>query len=382
MTHELNDDQRSLPVMRRFASLDIFRGAIIAAMVVVNNPGDPSHVYSQLAHAAWHGMTVTDVIAPWFLWVIGVTTSISASRRMEGTSSAVVFGHAVRRGAILYVIGLVLVALPVLVSSASVSWHESIKLMGVLQRIAICYVLGSLLFLLLGAKGRLSLAIVLLVGYWIIMVWIPGPGEGGGPFDVVGNRAYLFDRQVLGDFGEGTSHSLLTIPAVTSTVLFGTLAGDVIRGNGTVARKILWLAGGGVVLCVVGLLVSEWIPINRRIWTPSFVLLTAGLAAVVLAALIWLVDVRRLRQGTGWMVAYGANPIFLFVLSEAGRVAAGMKGITDSGGQWRSYWTIGYEALLAIADPKAASAIVAVAYAGAIGIVAVLMYRKGWIIKV
>jgi predicted acyltransferase len=214
------------------------------------------------------------------------------------------------------------------------------------------------------------------------MAWIPGPAMGTEPFAVDGNRAYILDRQIFEHFGDIGSHSLLTILPVTSTILLGTLAGDLVRGEGTAQRRLLGLFAGGVGLCVVALFVSQWIPINRRLWTPSFALLTSGVAVLVFAALSWLLDVQRTRKGTEWLIAFGRNPIFLFVLSEVVRIIAETKGIRDSAGNWRSYWTVGYETLLSIADPKAASAIFALAYVISFGIVAVAMHRKGWIVKI
>ena len=373
------DESRSLG---RLTSLDCLRGAVIAAMVLVNNPGHPDYVYSQLAHVAWHGMTFADLVAPWFLWIIGVTTTISLARRTEVASRIAVFGHVCRRAVVLYAIGVTLTALPALFPGSGLSMLENIKLMGILQRIAISYVLGSALFLVAGWWERAVVAFLLLAGYWAVLVWIPGPAGGAGAFDVDGNRAQILDLQVLGQLGEATSHSLLTIPAATSTILLGTLAGELVRANSTTTRKLLWMFGDGVGLSVVALLVSQWIPINRRLWTPSFALLTSGMAMMAFGTLYWLLDVLRLRKGTGWLVAYGVNPIFLFVLSEFGRTIVQTKGMMDSTGRWHSFWTIGYESLLSIADPKAASALFASTYVILLGLLAVVMYRKGWIVKI
>jgi predicted acyltransferase len=361
----------------RVISIDCLRGFIVSSMVLVNNPGNPDYVYSQLSHVDWHGMTFADIIAPWFLWIIGVTTAISLSRRMKTMSRVAVFGHVIRRAIVLYVIGILLTAWPAFVPGSGSSVSESIKVMGILQRIAICYLLGSALFLVATFSARAILAVLLLVGYWF-----PGPADGTGPFEMGGNRAYLLDRQLLGDLGETSSHSLLTVPTVIFTILSGALAGDLIRRKGKVLRNCVWLLASGVVMCAVAMLVSQWIPINRRLWTPSFALLTSGMAAVALSTIYWVLEVLRLRMGTGWLVAYGANPIFLFVLSELGRMIGGMKGITDSTGGWQSYWMVGYKIFLSIGDPKAASALFALTYMLILGLIAEAMYRRGWIVKV
>ena len=382
VTREAAGGSDRRPKPGRLISLDCFRGAIVAGMVLVNNPGDPSHVYSQLEHVAWHGMTFADVIASWFIWIIGITMAISLSRRLDTMDRLAVFKHVVYRAVVLYGVGVGLSLVPALLEASGSLVLENLKLMGILQRIALSYIFGSSLFLLVSRWERAMIAALLLVGYWVVMAWIPGPAMGTEPFAVDGNRAYILDRQIFEHFGDIGSHSLLTILPVTSTILLGTLAGDLVRGEGTALRRLLGLFAGGVGLCVVALFVSQWIPINRRLWTPSFALLTSGVAVLVFAALSWLLDVQRTRKGTEWLIAFGRNPIFLFVLSEVVRIIAETKGIRDSAGNWRSYWTVGYETLLSIADPKAASAIFALAYVISFGIVAVAMHRKGWIVKI
>lgn len=380
--HHVSQDLDRSSDPGRLASLDCFRGAVVASMVVVNNPGNPDYVYSQLAHVDWHGMTFADIIAPCFLWVIGVTTVISLSRRMGNMSGMALFGHVVRRALVLYVIGVLLTALPACVNESISAGFESLRVMGILQRIAICYVLGSAIFLLMADKARVVMAVLLLVGYWILLTWFPGPADGAGPFEAGSNRTYVVDLQLLGHLGDTHSHSLLTIPPALSTVLFGMVAGDFTRRRDKGFQTFWSLFAGGFVLCIVGILLSQWIPINRYLWTPSFALVTSGIAMVTFAAICWLVAVLRLRTGTGWLVAYGANPIFLFVLSELGRMSIQMKGITNSTGGWHSYWMVGYETLLSIANPKAASALFAMTYMALLGFIAVGMYRRGWIVKV
>lgn len=351
-------------------------------MVVVNNPGNPYYVHSQLAHVDWYGMTFADIIAPWFLWVIGITTAISLSRRMGNMSRMALFGHVLRRALVLYVIGVLLTSMTVFVEESVFTGFKSLRVMGILQRIAICYAFGSAVFLLMSDKARVAIAVLLLVGYWIFLTWFPGPSDGAGPFEVGSNRAYIVDLQLLGHLGDTHSHSLLTIPPALSTVLFGMVAGDLMRRRDKVFQTVFSLFAGGFVLCMLGILLSQWIPINRYLWTPSFALVTSGIATVTFAAIYWLVEVLRLRTGIAWLVAYGANPIFLFVLSELGRMIIGMKGTTDSTGGWHSYWMVGYEILLSIANPKTASALFALTYMALLGFIAVGMYRRGWIVKV
>ncbi len=365
----------------RVWSLDAFRGATIAGMVLVNNPGDPEHVYSQLAHVEWHGLTFADIIAPCFLWIIGVTMALSLPRRRVLVPSSSVLQHVVVRAASLYVIGILITILPAMLPGSPTPVLENLKVMHVLQRIAVCYALGCAVYLFAGPRSRGVIAMLLLAGYWVILGYYPGPVEGTGAFDPVGNRAYVFDKQVLGDWGDATTHALLTIPGVLATILFGSIVGDTIRTAATHERKVLFLVAGGAVMCIGGMLISHWVPLNRRLWTPSFAFVTAGLAMLGFGGIYWLFDVQRIRRSTLWLVALGASPIFFFIISELGRILAGTKGMTGSDGVWQSYWELGDHFLLRFANPEVASALFACLYLMVLAMVAVGMYRKGWIFK-
>ena len=368
----------------RLGSLDAFRGAVIASMILVNNPGSSDHVYAQLAHVEWHGLTFTDVIAPAFLWTIGVTTALSLSRRLQaGFSRSGLFRHVARRAALLYLVGIFLSIFPDFLPIPYFSMLGGVPVMGILQRIAICYLFGSAIFFLgFSIRGHGACATTLLVSYWLLLVWFPGPATGSGPFDPGGNFAHVLDRHVLGRFAETGSHPLLTILTATATVLIGTLVGQRLQAGGSPRDKALWLLTAGIALSVLGVLVGQWTPINRRLWTPSFCLLSAGMATVVFTLFYWAIEVFRMRRGVGWLIAYGVNPIFLFVASEMGRTLANTKGVTDRAGQWHSLWAVGYEGLLHVADPKNASLLYGLAYTILLGVVAVVMFRRGWIVKI
>jgi predicted acyltransferase len=365
----------------RLASLDAFRGAVIASMILVNSPGDPNQVYTQLAHVEWNGWTFTDLIAPAFLWIIGVTTVLSLARRLESAPSRMaILRHVVRRSALLFLVGLGLAVLPALLPP-DLSALQNVKLMGILQRIAICYCLASAISLWGTPRAAAVWAVILLATYWLLLVAVPLPGGETASLEPGRNLAQVIDRRLLGPRSEGT-HTLLTIMTVTATVLIGTLAGRLLHGGLTVGRGALRLLAGGVLLVGLGLLLSRWMPINRRLWTPSFCVFTAGVAMAVFAGFHWVLDGKRIRRGFGLLIAYGANPILLFVLSELVRMLAQGKGFTDGEGTWRSLWTIGYEMVPSIAGPDGASLVFGLAYTLLFGLLAVFMYRRRWIVKI
>jgi predicted acyltransferase len=363
------------------ASLDAFRGAVIASMILVNNPGDPNQVYTQLAHVEWNGWTFTDLIAPAFLWIIGVTTVLSLARRLESAPSrTAVLRHVARRSVLLFLVGLGLVVVPVLLPP-NLSALQDVKLMGILQRIAICYCLASAISLWSPPRAVPVWVAILLASYWVLLVAVPLPGGESASLEPGRNLAQAIDRRLLGPRSEGT-HTLLTIVTVTATVLIGTLAGRLLQGGLTVGRRAMRLVVGGVVLVGLGLLLSRWMPINRRLWTPSFCVFTAGVAMVVFAGFHWVLDGKGIRRGFGPLIAYGANPFLLFVLSEMVRTYAQNGGFTDRTGTWRSLWTIGYGVVPTLAGPKAASLVFGLAYTVVFGLLAVSMYRRRWIVKI
>jgi predicted acyltransferase len=328
----------------------------------------------------WHGWTFADLIAPCFLWVIGVTTVLSLSRRLERSNSrSSVMGHVLSRAAMLYLVGMGLRILPILLPPMDFSLLGSLKFMGVLQRIAVCYLLGSAVFLTTSPRGRAIGAAMLLFSYWVLMAWY---SSGVGAFESGTNFAQGLDHSILGIHGDRGSHSLLTIFPATATVLLGSVAGDVLNSKIPVNRKAGLLFWGGVFLLCAGRMLDLWVPINRWLWTPSYCLFTGGIAAAVFALFFRVMDVKKSRKGFGLLIAYGLNPIFLFVLSELGRMLGGAKGFPDTNGTWRSIWTMGWEVLGPVAGPKEASLLFGLTYTLLFGCLAVFMRRKGWIVKI
>lgn len=325
----------------RLASLDAFRGLAVAGMILVNNPGSWSHVYGPLRHAAWHGATPTDLVFPFFLFAVGVSLSFSfAARTARGDSRHDLWTHVARRALIIYGLGLFMAAYPGFDLT-------TVRLVGVLARIAIVYLLVGTLVLFVARRAVFAVMAALLLVYWALMAWVPVPGFGAGDLSPEGNLAAHLDRLILGVHmwsGGGGVYDpeglLSTLPAVATT-LSGLFAGDFLRarrdagdgGPGVALR----LALAGAVLVPVGLVWDLWFPVNKPLWTSSYVLYTSGWALMVLASLYWLIDVRGWRAWAKPLVVYGMNAITVFVASGLlaitlvrWRVPAGPDGATTS----------------------------------------------------
>ncbi len=301
----------------RLVSLDVFRGITIAAMLLVNNPGSWSHIHPPLRHAEWHGWTPTDLIFPFFLFIVGVAMTYSFGKRLRaGADRRRLLGKAARRAVVLVVLGLLLHAFP---------WWNldpgSLRLPGVLQRIGVAYFAASVVVLYTNSKGQVAATFALLLGYWAIMALVPVPGYGAGSLTPEGNPGAYLDRLVF-----GTDHLwqysrtwdpeglLSTLPAVAS-VLMGVLAGQWIRSPRAPARTTAGLVTAGVAAIAVGALWGTIFPINKNIWTSSYAVFTSGMALCFLAICYWVVDVRRWRAWTGPFVFFGMNAIAAYFLS-------------------------------------------------------------------
>jgi len=295
-------------------SLDFFRGITIAAMILVNNPGSWTHVYPPLLHAQWHGWTLTDLIFPFFLFIVGVSISLAFSGKKERHVPAKdLYGKIVRRTLILFALGLFLNGFPFYELS-------SIRIPGVLQRIAVCYFVASMLFLHGGTKTLALWAVAFMLVYWAAMQWFPVPGVGAGSYEKEANFSAWLDNLVL--HGHMWSQTktwdpegiFSTFPAI-STTLFGVLTGQLLRRDLPALKKVSHLLTVGMLLIAIGYALSPWLPINKSIWTSSFALLTGGLAMVVLAISYYLLDIKGWRRGTRPFYIYGMNAITVYVLS-------------------------------------------------------------------
>jgi predicted acyltransferase len=288
----------------RLVSLDAFRGLTIAAMILVNNPGDWNYVYWPLGHAPWHGWTPTDLIFPFFLFMVGMALPFSQRGRA---------GEVLRRSAVLAGLGLFMAAYPYFDLS-------TVRIPGVLMRIALCYLAVWGIRRVTGPAGQAVLAVLLLVLYWYLMTRVPVPGGGAPSLDPETNLGAWLDRRVLGAHLWKASRTwdpeglLSTIPAIATTLL-GLLAGEWLRSDRSGNRKTVGLLLGGLALVLLGLAWGASFPINKNLWTSSYAQFTAGLAAYLFGLVYWIADVRGHRAWCRPFVIYGRNAILVFVAS-------------------------------------------------------------------
>lgn len=251
------------PAPQRLASLDAFRGATIALMVLVNTPGDGRHVYPPLQHSAWNGWTPTDVVFPSFLWIVGVAITFSLARRVAGgMPRGRLFAQILKRAAILYAFGLLIYLFPRFDFS-------TMRIFGVLQRIAICYLVVSAIYLTTGLRGQILWIVSLLAGYWLIVKLVPVPGYGAGDLAPDHNIANYLDRVLLGAHNYAGTRTwdpegiVSTLPSI-ATALFGVMAGHLLRAKRTLAERCAWLFFVGNLLIAAGLIADAWLPIDRK----------------------------------------------------------------------------------------------------------------------
>jgi predicted acyltransferase len=354
-------------------SLDAFRGATMGLMVLVNNAGDGNSSYGPLRHSAWNGWTITDVVFPSFLWIVGVAITLSLGSRLErGVAKSVLLRQVFQRALIIYLLGLLVYLFPYFDFS-------TMRVLGVLQRIAICYLIASLIYLSTTKIRTWILWIVLLLGgYWLLMMLVPVPGYGAGRLDVEGNLAHYVDRIVLGRHNYASTKTwdpegiVSTLPAI-ATALFGMLAGRVLRLKLGLAERTAALFFIGNVLLALGLICAHWLPINKKLWTSSFSLFMAGLAFVLLAVFVYLVDYLGYQRMFKPFLILGVNAITVYMLSELLATALDTTGLQD--------WLYGH-CFAPLASPPNASLLWAVAFTLLMYLAAYVMYRKNWVIRI
>jgi predicted acyltransferase len=326
----------------RLLSLDVFRGLTVAGMLLVNDPGTWSSIYPPLEHAAWHGWTPTDLIFPYFLFIVGVTTYLSLeSRRARGDEERAIRAQILRRGALIFLIGFLLNGFPfftwtAIPGVADASFFQRVvdrlyhwRIMGVLQRIGLAYMVAALLTQRASVKRIVITLGALLYGYWIVMTLLPVPDSGtvGALMLDTPSRtmAAYWDRFFLDwtRFGLGNhlwtgsvdwdpEGLLSTIPAIC-TAMLGGLAGRWLGRERPLNERILGLFAVGALGMMAGLMWNWVFPINKGIWTSSYVVFTAGMACVSLATIMWIVDVHGVKKWTQFFVIYGTNPLVAFV---------------------------------------------------------------------
>jgi predicted acyltransferase len=306
--------QPTSPGGGRLLSLDIFRGITIAAMITVNDPGIEEHVYAPLDHAKWNGFTPTDLVFPTFLFIVGVSVVLSYSgQSAKGVSRRDMIRKTMRRAILLFIIGVFLSVLPYFD-------FANYRIPGVFQRIALVYTACVLLFLYTGWKAQARLAAVILIGYWLVMTLVPVPGYGHTILEPGKNLAAWLDAIVIpGRLWQGTwdpEGILSTIPAAVSGIA-GMLAGQLLLTRLSVERKIIGLFLAGFLAYLLSLGWNGFFPINKNLWTSSFVLHTAGLDSMILASLYFIVDVLGHKKWAKWALVFGSNALTAYLVAEA-----------------------------------------------------------------
>jgi predicted acyltransferase len=378
------------PTRERLIALDVFRGLTIAGMLLVNNPGTWGAIYPPLRHAAWHGWTPTDLIFPFFLFIVGITTHLSlAARRARGDDDAMLVRQVLRRGGIIILLGLLLSGFPFIPKYGFDL--STIRIPGVLQRIGVAYIAAALLTLRTSARTQLIIVTALLFGYWAIMTLVSVPGGTLGALALAtpdASFAAWLDRTVLGDHLWKVSKTwdpegiLSTVPAI-GTAMLGVFAGRWIASPRPLAERIAALFAVGSIAMVAGLMWSWSFPINKNLWTSSYVLFTAGMAAVTIATCIWLIDVQRVTWWTKPFVVFGMNPILAFVGS--GMMARLMASIikVERGGQTVSLQRAIYDSAFASwLAPMNASLLYAVCFVGFWFLILTALHKKKVFLKV
>jgi predicted acyltransferase len=366
---------------KRLLSLDAFRGFTIAGMILVNSPGSYREVYPQLRHAQWNGWTFADTIFPFFLFIMGVSMVYSLARRKEiGHVDASLDLQIVKRTIVLFGLGLFMNSYPI--------FHLStLRIPGVLQRIALCYFFTSLIMRRYGPIGQAFWLFGFLASYWLMMRFVPVPWIGAGVLEPGNNFAAYVDSlflegHMLPQYETWDPEGLVsTIPAI-GTTLFGVLCGEYLRSPVASRKKTAGMLCTGVALVMLGMVMDHWLPINKGIWTSTFSIFMAGLAFLCLALFYWLIDVKGYKRWATMFVILGMNSIAIYFLAEIldttlRFVLHHVAGSTISLRIYlhRSFFT-------PLASPENASLLFAVSYVFLMFLIAWAMWKKRLFIKI
>ena len=307
---------------QRYYSLDVFRGATVALMILVNNPGSWANIFGPLKHAPWHGATPTDLVFPFFLFAVGNAMAF-VMPRFEQAGPAVFWKKVIKRTVLIFAIGLFLNWSPFVKwegeSIVAKTW-ENIRILGVLQRIALCYFFASVIVFYAKTRGAFVISGILLLLYWLICLLLGAPGD---PYSLTGWFGTQIDINLLGVThiykGEGVPFDPEGLPSTVAAVvqvIFGFLVGQYIQQKGKSYEMLSNLLIAGLVLVFTGYCWDMVFPINKKIWTSSYTLYTTGLAILVLSTLIYLIEFKENKGAWGrFFDVFGKNPLFIFVLS-------------------------------------------------------------------
>jgi predicted acyltransferase len=366
----------------RLDSLDVLRGFTIAAMVIVNSPGSEDYVYAPLEHAKWNGCTFTDLVFPFFLFIVGVSISLAYSKYIEiNAPRKDLYKKIIFRAIKIYALGMLLWLYAILVGLFGHFGWDAIRWTGVLHRISIVFLICAFLYLKTNWKTQAWTGAALLIGYWILMAYIPVPGIGkpdlSGPMK---NWAHYIDGIFLPGYmwqetwdPEGI---LSTLPAI-ATGISGMLVGRIILSIGDQYKKLTWLFFAGFCSYSLGELWNQFFPINKNLWTSSYVMYTSGLATMVLAAFILLNDMLGYKRWTRLGRIYGTNAITAYVISLV--LGASLYPVTFGGHSLSSLFMDGF-VTIGLA-PKFVSFLYAIFYMLICYIPVWILYKKKIYIK-
>ncbi|MBK7105575.1 MAG: DUF5009 domain-containing protein [Ignavibacteriae bacterium] len=307
-------ESQKLSQTNRLASIDAFRGATIAGMIIVINPGSWKYIYPPLRHADWHGLTLADLVYPFFLFIVGVSIVFSFSKILEqNTSKKSIYLKIIKRTVLLFLLGMFINTFP----GFDII---NIRIMGVLQRIALCYLIVSVIFLNTKLPTQIFLSILFLFIYWAIMEWVFIPEVGYGFFEKGKNAAAYLDKFLLhGHMGYyekmGEPEGFVSTLPSLSTTMFGLFAGYYLKKNKSPNKTIFAFLFFGILGVLLGLFWSIWLPINKHLWTNSYTLLTTGLALIVYSLFYYLIDVLNYKKIVKPFIVFGVNAILVYVLS-------------------------------------------------------------------
>lgn len=375
-------NNQARPTSARLLSLDVFRGATIAAMILVNNPVDWDYAYSQLRHATWNGWTFPDMIFPFFLFIIGVSMTFSlANRRERGESTAALALHIFRRSIVLFVLGVIM-------SNVPRFDLNNIRIPGVLQRIALCYLFAALILIKCSLRSQVLWTMGLLAVYWIVLRFFPVPGVGPGVIEPGKNFPTYIDSMLLTNHlwssripwdPEGIAS---TIPAIGST-LFGVLTGHWLKSQHTMEAKTSGMLAAGVVFLALGWFISFWLPINKILWTSSYGVFMAGWALVCFALIYWLVDVKGHHRWSKPFAIYGKNAIAAYILSITLDGLMTYIRLEGPGGRHVKLKIYVFDHFfMRIVGPKADSLLYSICFVLVIFTIVWIMYRNRWFLKI
>lgn len=355
--------------MKRLMSLDILRGITVCGMILVNNAGG-RYSYAPLRHSVWNGLTPCDLVFPFFLFMVGISTYISL-RKFDFRPSGEVIRKIFRRMFLIILIGI------------GIGWFghicggdflpiDSLRIPGVLQRIGLCYGVVSLLVIYVNHRYIPWIAVGVLVIYSVLLLTCNGYSCDDTNFIAIADRAVFGQAHLYTKSPIDPEGLVGSISAIAHT-LIGFMCGKLLLENIPISKKLLYMMVAAVVMLVLGYALSGWMPINKRVWSTTYVLVTCGWASVLLAALIYIIDVRQLNRGWTFFLVFGMNPLFLYVLSEVLAIVLSHSGMKSA--------IYSFLASL-IPDEYLASLAYSVIYCMVMGLTGFVLWKKKIFIKI